>query len=263
MFWQDEIITKWMSKNPLRAYKGKKAPEAPQAVNSEVWSDGNLTGRTTLNGNTQKQESFLTPFQKQQQAFNQSQMPTVQQRLFNPTQDMKDSWQSIANANKDTQMRAFNQDFNKSQNQLIQNLSNRGLANTSTAAYLGNELGKTASDQLANINNQYIADQQNARNQDYNYNLGLYNLLNGGLADQLQTNNNNIANAMTGFNSGNQFNQNNYQMQMYKYLQEQQLKAQQQQSMMNNAMKIGGVIAAPFTGGASLALTAAAMAKGN
>jgi len=250
MFWQDEIITKWMSKNPLRAYKGNKAPTAPQAVSSEVWQDGNLTGRTTLNGNTQRQESFSTPYQKQQQAFNQSQLQNVQQRLFNPTQNMKDSWQTSANANKDTQMRAFNQDFNKSQDQLIQNLSNRGLANTSTAAYLGNELGKTASDQLANINNQYIADQQNARNQDYNYNLGLYNLLNGGISDQLQTNNNNLNTAMTGFNTGNQFNQQNYQNQMYKYLMDQQNKSNLWGNIAGAVGTIGGSIAGGPIGGA-------------
>jgi len=208
----------------LRAYKddapaAAAMPAAPKPVNSEIWSDGQLLGRTTLKGGLQKQESFKTPFQKQQEAFNQGQMPSIQERLFNPSQDQQDSWQAIAQANKDRQMRMFNQDYDKAQNSLIQNLTQRGAfggrsSGSSQVPYFANELAKTGAQQIANINDQYIADQQTARDKDYNYNSGLYNLLNNGMSNQLSIDNNNISNALTGFNAGNNFNLTNHQNQM-------------------------------------------------
>jgi hypothetical protein len=191
--------------------KQSDPPSVPNPVNSEVWQDGTLTGKTTLNNGVQKQESYSTPYQLQQTAFNQSQVPTIQQRIFNPTQDMQDSWQSIAQANKNNTMKRFNEGFGKAQDSLIENLTSRGLANTSTANYLTNDLAKTAADQLNTIENQYTADQQNARANDYNYNSGLYNLLNGGIGDQLQVNQGNLSNATNGFNTGNATQQQNYQ----------------------------------------------------
>ena len=46
----------------LRVYKGDdptvSMPKPPAPVNSEIWQDGNLVGKTTMNKGVQKQESF-------------------------------------------------------------------------------------------------------------------------------------------------------------------------------------------------------------
>jgi len=218
MYWKDELLTKWMAKNPLRAYKGKSEPapqpvKTPKPVNSEVWDNGVLRGKTTLTGGVQKQESFLTPFEQEQQKMAQGLIPSIQQKMFNPTLEMKDSWQTMANATKDNQMKAFNEDYGKAQDSLIQNISSRGLQGSSAVPYMTNELAKTGANQLDTINNNFTSNLQNYELQDFNKNSQLYNILNGGLADQLQTSQNNFGNANTGFQLGNNFNMQNAQMQ--------------------------------------------------
>ena len=257
MYWKDELLTKWMAKNPLRAYKGKSEPapqpvKTPDPVNSEVWDNGVLRGKTTLTGGVQKQESFLTPFEQQQQTMAQGLIPSIQTKMFNPTPEMKDSWQTMANATKTNQMKAFNEDYGKAQDSLIQNISSRGLQNSSAVPYMTNELAKTGANQLDTINNNFTSNLQNYELQDFNKNSQLYNILNGGLAEQLQTSQNNFSNANTGFQLGNNFNQNNaqmqnqannllYQMQMANYVNDKKMKNDMMIAYMNGAQSGAGM----------------------
>jgi hypothetical protein len=221
----------------FRAYKGEsEPPKASKPVNSVVVKDGNVVSKSAYDkkSNTQTQQSYSTPYQLSQQKYMESQIPTIQQRLFNPTKEMQDSWQSIAQANKDLQMKNYNEDFGKAQDTLLSTISKRNLMGSSAVPYLTNELAKVGSNQLDSINKQYIADQQNARNQDYNYNSGLYNLLNGGLGQQLDIGNIDIGTALSGGNNINNFNNSQYQAAMNQYLQ--QLQGQGS----NNSALIGG-----------------------
>ena len=246
--------TPWKLKLDLRAYKGKSesAPEPPKPVNSEYWQDGNLTGKTTLIGNVQKQESFMTPFEKSQQTLQQQYLPQFQQKLLNPDQSAKDSWKAMADASKANEMKAFNVDYGKAQNDLIQNLSSRGAfggrsAGSSQVDYFGNELAKTAADQLDTINNRYTS---NLDNYEANYNnkiSNILNILNGYQTQQQQVNQNNVGTAMNGFNAGNGFNQGNYQAQMNQSNMERQLQAQKQAAMwgaIGNTMPLIGAMGA-------------------
>jgi hypothetical protein len=208
----------------FRAYKGKGGggeppPAAPQPVNSEYWSDGNLLGKTTLIGGVQKQESFLSPFQKQQQDLQQQYLPKYQTMLFNPDQSEKDSWKTMAEAAKANQMTAFNDDYAKATAKMIQNLSQSGAfgghsKGSAQVDYFGNELAKTGAKQLDAINNDYTSNLQNYETNYMNKIGNIINLLNGQAAQQQQTNQSNINNALQGFNSGNNFNLQNYQNQM-------------------------------------------------
>lgn len=198
--------------------KNKNEPDgtpAPSAVNSEYWNDGNLVGKTTLTGGVQKQETFLTPYEKQQQSLQQTYLPQYQEMLLNPNQDTKDSWKTMAEATKANQMKSFNEDYGKAQNDLIQNLSSRGAfggrsAGSSQVDYFGNELAKTGAKQLDSINNDFTSNLQNYENNYNNKISNIINMLNGQAAQQQAVSQNNVSTATNGFNTGNNFNINSW-----------------------------------------------------
>jgi hypothetical protein len=213
--------------------KGKESPPAevvtPQPVNSEYWKNGELLGKTTLTGGVQKSESFMTPFDKSQQQLQQQYLPQYQQKLLNPDQNTKDSWKSMADATSSNERKAFNVDYKKAQDEMIQNLSSRGAfgghsAGSSQVDHFGNELAKTAANQIDTINNNFTS---NLDNYETNYNnkiSNIINMLNGQAAQQQAVNQNNVSTATNGFNTGNNFNMNNYQNQMNQWALQQALK---------------------------------------
>lgn len=196
-------------------------PAAPQPVNSRIYQDGFLTGETKNKG--QDVYSYSTPFQQQQRQFAESNLPTVQNRILNPSGRMGSE---IADANYAEHSKRFQESFGREQDNLIQNMSRRGLMNTSQAPYLTNELAKTAADRLNSIENQYIADQMNARSQEYNYNANIANMLQGGYGDQLQIQQQNLATPMNQAGAMNSFNLGNHQNQMDNWALQQALNPQ-------------------------------------
>jgi hypothetical protein len=239
----------------LRAYKsGEKAsdnspPTAPKPTRSKIYQDGFMTGESYMDGGDTVNKSYSTPFQLEQQKLQQQYLPDYTQRILNPSVDVQSSWNAIANANKAEQMKNFNESFGKTRDNLIQNISSRGLMRSSAVPYMTNELAKTSANTLNSIENQYIADQQNARDREYNYNQAIYNMLQGGLGQQLALQQQNLSNANTGFQLGNNFNQTNYQNQMNGWQMQQYLKAQQaaRPSMMGQLLGLAGTL-----GGAAL-----------
>lgn len=198
-------------------------PQAPTATNSKIYQDGFLTGETYQKNGETVNKSYSTPFQQQQLQASQQYIPEIQQRILNPSADQQNSWKAIADANKAEQMKGFNENYGKMRDNLVQNLSSRGLQKSSAVPYMTNEFAKTQADKLNTIENQTISEQQTAKNNDLNYNNTLLNMLSGNYNNQLQTSQTNLNNANTGFNAGNNFNLSNYGNQMDNWALQQQL----------------------------------------
>ena len=196
-------------------------PAAPRPVNSKIYQDGFLTGETKNRG--RDVYSYSTPFQQQQRQFAESNLPTIQNRILNPSGRMGSE---IADANFAEHSKRFQESFGREQDNLVQNMSSRGLMNSSQVPYLTNELAKTAADRLNSIENQYIADQMNARSQEHNYQSQLYNMLQGGYGDQLQIQQQNLATPMNQAGAMNSFNLANHQNQMNNWALQQALSPQ-------------------------------------
>lgn len=194
-------------------------PATPAPINAEYYSDGNLLGKITNTGGIQKQEIFMSPFEKTLQGISQQYLPSTITSLFETPQGEKDSWRTMADATKANQMSMFREDSSKNRDSLVQNLSGRGAfggrrAGSSQVNYFGNELAKNENDKLAQIANNYTSNMQNY---EANYNNKLANLINiltGQQAQQQAVNQATAGNTIAGYNAGNAFNLNNYQNQM-------------------------------------------------
>jgi hypothetical protein len=57
-------------------------PKPPTAINAEYYTDGNLLGKITNTGGVQKQETFLTPFEKSIQGLREQYLPQTMMDLF-------------------------------------------------------------------------------------------------------------------------------------------------------------------------------------
>lgn len=176
---------------------------------------------------------------------------------FNPTDNMSNvansAWQGWGNSlnaignndySSDPNFQVYQDNFNRNlgksyQANVLNPLTQQGLMRSSGLQAATNSFNDTMADNLADLYDSYYNRQSNNLSQYQNSLNSLYNML-------------------TGVNSGSQQNsQNVSDYNMKKWQQEQA----QKQAMWSNIAQIGatvaGVAAAPFTGGASLALTPA------
>lgn len=194
---------------------GGSVPSAPKPVNSYYDLGNGSTASQTFKKNNVTLKYNPSAYEQQQTAFLQSQIPQLQQQLLAGNQEGANTY---ADNIKKLGMERFNQDMNDTLRTIQQNNVNRfgSLSNSSygdTLSRASQEFGK----QLADLNTQYDVNAQNYRNNEFNYINGLLGTLTGNYQNQLGNAQSMAGGVQSGFNSGNNLNQQNYQNQLYAY----------------------------------------------
>lgn len=234
----------------FKAYKGNNRPTQPEQAKESysAWE------------NTANQNGF-TP-----SAFNQSQMnnyqsviPTLQSKLYD-TAGADTQARAAADATKANGLKSFTRTMNDTLGSDMSNIAGRfGSLDNSTMDSALKRFNQAGQEGLTALQNDYDANYQNNLNNIQSYNQNNLNSALNGIGNLYNLSNGYSANALNSSNATNNFNQQNYSNNLAAWNADQVNNNAMWNNLAKAGLSIGGVVAAPYTGGASLALSGANM----
>jgi hypothetical protein len=263
MYWKDEIIRKWMSKNPLRAYKGSSPAPLPSIPSFQggIYKIGGDTRATTKKeDNNIVSDYILTDNERKAFDTYQSALPSLAKNAVR-AQDFG----SYADAYKQNQLDNFNRSNREAFGNLAYDLGALGYNNSSTALEKVKPFAEAQAQTIADIEAQAPITSMGLRDQDLAYNTNLLNNATLGINNVYDTGNTFTGNATNLSKYGNDWTQQNYQNQLTDWQINEQLRRQaeaearaKRNAWIKAGINVAGIAAAPFTGGTSLALASGA-----
>jgi hypothetical protein len=193
-----------------------KTPKTPAYQASAVYQNGVEVGKTYMGKDgVIRTEYYLAPEEEATKKWADEQKQIIEQRLYNPTEDDRNSWLNYANERKDLFRKQYDELATDNQRKAIENIANRfGTLNTSATADTMSKLQNINNEAYSDIARQYDADLQNQEDAYNNRQMNLLNYLNGNLSQINQNGYNAINTSNNLTNSGNSFNLSNYQNQL-------------------------------------------------
>jgi hypothetical protein len=192
-----------------------------------------------------KTETVLTPEQQERKNWADNERKVIEQRLYNPTDDDRLSWDSYASERRDLFKKSYNDMAQESLRKTIENIGNRfGTLNTSATSDAMGRLQKINNEAYSDISKQYDLDMQNQEDAYNSRQMNLLNYLNGNLNQINQDGYNGISSANNLVNMGNNFNLSNYQNQLAAA----QMQNNKTSQYLNMGAQMAGTAAGAFMG---------------